>query len=72
MLWKEFRDYFRRPAFIVFFAVWMCVHGGTVVGMIRWTPVAAWPLILLAELAAGFIAANWLFGFPLYQKPQKG
>lgn len=68
---KEFRSYFRQPAFVAFFTVWMCIHGATVVGMIRWTPVVAWPLILVAELAAGFIAAHWLFGFPLHQKRQK-
>src|SRR6267154_2593970 len=68
---KEFRSYFRQPAFVAFFAVWMAVHGATVVGMIRWAPAPLWPLVLLLELAAGFIAAHWLFGFPLYQKQQK-
>jgi hypothetical protein len=62
---KEFRSYFRQPAFVAFFAVWMAVHGATVVGMIRWVPAPIWPLVLLLELAAGFIAAQWLFSFPL-------
>ncbi len=29
---KEFRSYFRQPAFVAFFTVWTCVHGATVVG----------------------------------------
>ena len=28
---KEFRGYFKRPSFVVFFIVWMCVHGATFV-----------------------------------------
>ena len=71
MLWKEFRLYFRRPGFIIFFIAWMCVHGATVVGMMVWASVVFWPLILLLELATGFIAAHWLFRFPLHQKPQE-
>jgi hypothetical protein len=59
---KEFRSYFRQTAFVAFFAVWMGIHGATVVGMIAWLPVVLWPLILLLELAAGFIAAHWFFG----------
>jgi hypothetical protein len=69
---KEFRNYFRQPAFVAFFTVWMCVHGATVVGMIAWAPLPLWPLILLLELAAGFIAAHRLFGFPLHQEQPKG
>ena len=69
---KEFRSYFRQPAFVAFFTVWMGVHGATVVGMIAWVPLLLWPLILLLELAAGFIAAHRLFGFPLHQKQEKG
>jgi hypothetical protein len=68
---KEFRSYFRKPDFIVFFAVWMCVHGATVVGMIAWAPLLLWPLILLLELAVGFLAAHRLFGFPLHQDRAK-
>jgi hypothetical protein len=69
---KEFRSYFRQRAFVAFFAVWMAVHGATVVGMIAWAPLLLWPVILLLELAAGFIAAHRLFGFPLHQRQQKG
>jgi len=68
---KEFRSYFRQPAFIAFFTVWMGVHGATVVGMIAWVPVALWPLILLVELASGFVAAHRIFGFPLHQNETK-
>ncbi len=67
----EFRGYFRRSSFVVLFVAWMFAHGATVVSMIRWTPVVVWPLILLLELAAGFITAHWLFRFPLHQKQQK-
>jgi hypothetical protein len=69
---KEFRTYFRQPAFLAFFTIWMGVHGATVVGMIAWVPLALWPLILLLELAAGFIVAHRLFGFPLHQEQPKG
>src|SRR5260370_24440563 len=71
MIGKEFRGNFKQPAFVAFFMVWMCFHGATVVAMIAWASVVLWPLILLMELAAGFIAAHWLFGFPLHQKQQK-
>lgn len=72
MLLKEFRAYFRRPLFIVFFGVWMCLQGATVVVMVRWTPVVFWPVLLLIELAAGFVAAKWLCDFPLDQEQQQG
>lgn len=65
---KEFRSYFGQRKFIAFFAVWMVVHGATVVGMIAWLPVVMWPVILILELAAGFIAAHRLFGYPLPQE----
>ncbi len=39
--------------------------------MIVWVPVALWLLILILELAAGFIAAHWIFGVPLDQKQQR-
>ena len=65
MLGKEFRGYFKRPAFVLFFVAWMCIHGAVVVGMIAWAQAALWPLILLLEFAAGFLAAHYLFGFPL-------
>jgi hypothetical protein len=71
ILWKELRVYFGRPAFIIFSIGWMCAHGATVLGLMLWVPVILWPLILLLELAAGFIAAHWLFGFPLRPKPQE-
>jgi hypothetical protein len=46
----------------------MCVHGATVAAMIVWVPLLLWPLILLTELAAGFVAAHRLFGFPLHHE----
>jgi hypothetical protein len=65
---REFHGYFKRPSFIAFFMAWMCAHGATVVVMMRWAPVGLWPLLMLMELAAGFIAAHWLFRFPLDRK----
>jgi hypothetical protein len=72
MLRKEFRDYFKRPGFFIFFAVWMSVHGAVVAGMVAWTPMGLWPLILLVEFAVGFIAAHYLFGFELRGEPPAG
>ncbi len=68
---KEFRGYFKRPSFVAFFIAWMCIHGVTVVAMIAWVPVGLWPLLMLLELAAGFIAAHRLFRFPLDQEPKE-
>ena len=65
MFWKEFRTLFGRPLFVIFFIVWMCAHGATIVALARWSPVFLWPLFILIELAVGFIAAHWLFDFPL-------
>jgi hypothetical protein len=65
---KQFRTYFRRPAFVAFFGLWMCIHGATVVAMIAWAPFVLWPPILLLELATGFIAAHRLFGTELRQE----
>ena len=69
MLRKEFRGYFNRRGFLVFFLVWMSVHGAVVAGMVAWTPIGLWPLILFVELTAGFIAAHYLFGFELHGEP---
>lgn len=68
MLRNEFRGYFARPAFIAFFAVWMCLHGLTVVGLMKWVPLFLWPLVLIFELAIGFVAAHYIFGFRLEKK----
>jgi hypothetical protein len=69
--WKTFRDYFRNPKFVLFFTVWMLVHGATVVGMMAWLPAVCWPLVVLLELGTGFAAAHWLFGFPLHQHSEE-
>jgi hypothetical protein len=62
MLWKPFRPYFRKPLFLLFFLVWICIHGATVVGMIYWLPAGLWPPIMLVEIAAGFLVAKLFFG----------
>lgn len=68
---KEFRGYFKRPAFFVFFIVWMCVHGATVAAMITWLSVLLWPVVLVLELGLGFTFAHWLFQFPLKKTTQR-
>jgi len=68
---KEFRGYFRRPAFVLFFAVWMCVHGATVAAMIAWLSALLWPVVLVLELGLGFTFAHWLFHFPLKKTTQR-
>ncbi|HET9804532.1 MAG TPA: hypothetical protein VFP96_14930 [Candidatus Acidoferrum sp.] len=65
ILRNEFRGYFNRPGFVAFFAIWMCLHGLTVVGLMIWVPLFLWPLALILELAIGFVAAHYLFRFPL-------
>lgn len=68
LIGKEFRDYFKRPPFVVFFIVWMCAHGATVAAMIAWLSVLFWPVVLVLELGLGFTLAHRIFGFPLRRK----
>jgi len=68
ILGRRFRSQFKRPSFIFFFFAWMCVHGAVIVGLLRWVPLGVWPLAVLAEFAAGFIAAHLLFGIPLKEE----
>ena len=63
MLWKPFHPYIRKPKFIFFFLVWICIHGATVVSMMLWLPVEIWPVVMLLELAVGFIIAKLFFGY---------
>jgi len=48
---KEFRAYFRQPAFVVFFIVWMGVHGATVAAMNLHLNLVVGKALKLAELA---------------------
>lgn len=68
MLAREFRGYWKKPAFIIFFLVWMAVHGFVVVSLMRWVSLVYWPIFILLELSAGFVTAHWLFGVSLNQK----
>jgi len=65
MFVREFRAFWKDPAFIAFFLVWMIVHGLLIVCLMRWSELAFWPVFILLELSAGFVTAHWLFGVPL-------
>lgn len=69
MFARRFRAQFKRLSFIVFFAVWMCVHGGVILALMRWVSIVYWPIFVLLEFAAGFIAAHSLFGVPFDRVP---
>jgi hypothetical protein len=59
---KKFRIYLKNLKFIVFLIAWMIFHGLFMVLLMRFLPMAYWPVPILLELGAGGVAANWLFG----------
>ena len=61
---REFRTYWKKPSFMVFFAAWMATHGLAIVCLMRWTPIIYWPIGILVELCVGFLVAHWIFGVP--------
>jgi hypothetical protein len=63
---KRFRGHWKRPAFLLFFAGWMAVHGLIILGLMRWVPFLYWPIFILLELMAAFQFASWLFGISPY------
>jgi hypothetical protein len=65
VLWKPFHSYLKRPGFVVFFLIWIVIHGATVAGMMFRLSIEFWPVVVLLELTAGFLVAQWLFGYPL-------
>ena len=68
MFVREFHGYWKKPAFMIFFLVWMVVHGFVVVCLMRWVSLIYWPVFILLDLSAGFVTAHWLFGVALNQK----
>jgi|SRR6188768_3717902 len=63
VLWKPFRRYMKRPGFLVFFLLWLVIHGAILATMTFWLPVVFWALIILPELTAGFLVADRIFGY---------
>lgn len=59
---KKYREQLRKPGFVLFSIAWMVIHGLFIVALMRWVPVLYWPVLILFELTAGCLAANWLFG----------
>jgi hypothetical protein len=59
---KRFRGYWKKPAFIAFFAGWMAVHGLLIVSLMHRVPFSYWPFFMLLEFTAGLLLAKWLFG----------
>src|SRR5947208_11043608 len=36
----DFRNQLKKPAFAIFFATWMALHGLVVVALMKWAPIA--------------------------------
>ena len=52
----------KRPAFLLFFGLWMGCHGLIVASLIKWVSFLYWFPIILVEGFAGYLIADWLFG----------
>jgi hypothetical protein len=61
---RKFPKYWRNPLFILFFLVWLVVHGIVSATLATTLPILYWPPIFAAELFVGFLAAYLLFGVP--------
>jgi len=59
---KKYREQLKKPGFVLFSIGWMVIHGLVMVALMRWVPLTLWLILILIELVAGGLAANWLFG----------
>jgi hypothetical protein len=59
---KSFRDHWKRPAFIVFFIVWLVVHAAVVTLLLAWVSMVYLLPLICVELFVGFFFAHLLFG----------
>jgi hypothetical protein len=57
-------DRWKTPSFILFFMVWLVVHGTVATQLAASLPILYWLPVLGAELFIGFLAAYLLFGLP--------
>lgn len=58
----DFRTKFKQPRFVLFFLVWMAVHGALVVWLMRALSIEVWMLAMAIELAIGYFVAFLVFG----------
>ena len=61
ILGKGFRRQFKKPQFVVFFVVWMALHGTVVVMLMRWIHMVYWVPFMGLELFIGFLTASLIF-----------
>lgn len=66
----HFRQHFKKPLFVLFFAGWMCAHGLITVALWHYVWLWYWLPVLALELFIGFGAAYVLFGPPAEKKTQ--
>jgi hypothetical protein len=59
---RNFRGQLKRPAFILFLAGWVVVHGLIVASLIHWVSLIFWLPVFGLEFLVGYLAAFWLFG----------
>ncbi len=70
---KDLKGKFKNRKFLLFFTMWMIVHGVVVVALMRWFSIVYWPGFLALELFIGFGISYWVFGvLPERRKPKDG
>lgn len=52
----------KKPGFLIFFSVWMLLHGLLVALLIKWVPLLYWLPVICLEGFAGYLGAYFLFG----------
>ena len=58
---EDFRGHFKKPSFLLFFAMWMVAHGIIVVGLTQ-VPLLYWVPIIALELYVVSIIVDRVFG----------
>ena len=59
---RNFRGQFKRPAFVLFLAGWVVVHGLIVASLTHWVSLMFWLPVFGLEFLIGYLAMFWLFG----------
>jgi len=57
----DFRNQLKKPAFVIFFAAWMAVHGLVVIALMKWVPIALWIPSIGIEFFVGYFVAHYAF-----------
>jgi len=58
---RDFRSHLRKPAFVVFLAIWALAHGLLVATLMRWLSILRIFPFMLIELFVGLVLADYLF-----------